>query len=58
MDQIKCYKLLSFKRVVPVILAISIFSFVNDTFERILFRFVSLWLNFDIRVKQRKWNFS
>lgn len=54
MDQMKYYKLLSFKRVMQVFLAISIFSFVNDTFKRILFRFVSLWLNFDIRIKQRK----
>lgn len=54
MDQIKRYKLLSFKRVMQVFLAISIFSFVNDTFERISFRFVSLRLNFDWRIKQHK----
>lgn len=58
MEQIKCYKLVSFKRVMQVFLAISIFSFVNDTFERILFRFVSFWLNFDISIEQHKWNLS
>lgn len=57
MEQIKCYKLVSFKRVMQVFLAISIFSFVNDTFERILFRFVSFWLNFDISI-EHKWNLS